>query len=277
LTVGRTALTSRLLPPTVVNVTLLDDVTSEPVRNAYGEVNVYANTAQILTAEGWTDATGGIALELPGIVNQSVRIEYHFGGYAHQFNNGKVSFETADPIAVRSGPNAVTTRLLRMPTLTNRLVDDLTGQPLANRGGWMVVHWDGDWKEYEEFITDADGVFTATFDSGYTTYRTVPISQSVFIEYQLIDGYLDQYYNHALEPALATPVILQSGANTLTTRLVPETVLVVTVLDNDTGEPLRNTQVRSRRSGCGRWTMPLWSRPGRWRGHRLRRSRGHLR
>jgi hypothetical protein len=244
LTVGRTALTMRLLPPTTLNVTLLDDATGEPLRSAYGEVNVYANTAQIASALLWTDAAGKFTLQLPGIINGSVRIEYRFDGYLHQYNDRKLSFETADPVVVHSGPNEVTTRLLRMPTLTNRLVDDVSGQPLANRTGWMVMHWDGDWKEYEGFTTDANGVFTATFNSGASTYRTVPIGQPVFVEYQLIDGYLDQYYDRAIEPSQATPVRLHSGANSLTTRLVPETVLITTLLDNDTGEPLRNTKIR---------------------------------
>lgn len=230
---GMTRLSARLLRETVLSDTLLDDLTGQPVRSAWGEVTFYSGASQLMRAQLQTDENGSFTLPFAQIVDQSVRIEYRFAGYLDQFADRQATFETADLIPLRPGPNSLTTRLVKPPSLTVTLIDDPTGRPIPGISGWLTAQWDrGMNMKWVPFTTDANGVFTAEFSSSEWYDSTVPFGVPLYLQYGGVPGYSDQFYDRVFDPGAATPVVLQRGANQLTTRILrPSTILGLTLKD----------------------------------------------
>ena len=127
-----------------------------------------------------------------------------------------MAFAQADPIQLASGLNRLTTRLLAT-VLINTLIDNITGQPIANVPGSIDVYSGTTMLEQQPFRTNASGVYTTTFQH--------LISQDVRLSYR-VASYAQQFYDRARTLDRATGVRLASGITRLTSRLLPPTVLV---------------------------------------------------
>ncbi len=224
-------------PETTLVNTLIDAGTGQPVANASGSLRVYQPSGYgiIEWQDFATDGNGVFTLTFDTAISQTVRLHYYdLDGYADQYYERKRDLAEADLVTLQHGDNALTTRLDPTTRLANTLLDDRTGLPVANTSGSLRVYQASGYGIIESvsFETDSAGVYTATFDT--------LISQTVRLHYYDLDGYADQYYERKRELGDADPLPLQSGDNTLTTRLSPATRLVNTLLDDDTGRPVAN-------------------------------------
>jgi hypothetical protein len=231
---GYDAFVARIdIPETVLVNTLLDDRSGLPIQNKSGMLALYEGTALLAESLFTTDANGVFTIAFSGPISQSVHLEYSaISGYTRQFYDRKPVQSQADGVALHSGQNVLTTRLVSATTLVNTLLNEYTGQPIGAASGTVSAYAGTTLLETVPFTTSASGVFTATFST--------MINQSALINYK-IDGYLPQYYDRALSTAQATPILLLSGRTDLTARLWPTTSLETTLLGDLTGEPITNT------------------------------------
>lgn len=226
---GLNTLTSRLTPATVLEQTLLDDLTSQPIANAAGSIEVYSGTVVLERTPFTTDANGMALISFDTLIAGPVRLGYVLDQYLKQYHDRKLQLEQAVPITLSSGMNRLTTRLSPETRLINILLDDRTGQPIALVNGSIQVLSGTQQLDSRSFTTDATGVYTTTF--------RVPINQNVRLRYS-VNGYARQYYDRVPTFDQATEVALHAGTNVLTARLRPRVTLVNTLLDDNTGQPI---------------------------------------
>jgi hypothetical protein len=230
---GVNLLTTRLIPATRLVNTLLDDTTGLPIGLSSGMVNVYSGTMLLESRSFTTDASGVYTTTFQHMLDQDVALEYQVGSYARQFYDRTSLLGQATLVAMHSGRNTLTTRLGARATLVNTLLDDVTGQPIANTNGVLTTYLAGTPVETQYFLTDASGVYTTTFNR--------LLDQPAWLEYGQVKGFARQFYNRALRSDQASAISLQAGKNTLTARLLRAPTLVNTLLDDSTGLPIKNT------------------------------------
>src|SRR5581483_8536188 len=187
-----------------------------------GNVALYAGSTMLDSAAFTTNAQGLFSVTFTGPISQSLAVQYGgVSGYARQYYSHQPSLGQATLVALQSGPNVLTNRLIHATYLANRLVNDRTDQPIANTSGTLTVYSGTVMLEQIAIHTDAQGVAEITFETA--------LNQPVRLGYQ-IEGFLPQYYDRQLNLAASTPVELHTGTNALTNRLLPATRLTNTLV-----------------------------------------------
>jgi hypothetical protein len=201
-----------------------------PIRNTLGAVEIYSGTMLLERRQFQTDANGTYTLALSTLIDRDVRLGYQVHGYAAQFADRQRSLAQADPIRFSNGLNIRTTRLLAT-ALVDTLLDDASGLPIPYLTGSVDIYSGTALLQSLPFTTDSQGIFTVSLET--------LVEQNVRLGYRAT-GYPLQFYDRkpALEQAQPVPLIV--GRSVLTTRLKSMT-LVNTLIDDRTGEPLRDT------------------------------------
>ncbi len=115
---GTTTLATRLIPLTTLVNTLRDDQTDLPIGNRAGTLAVYSGTLLLEQHAFTTDASGAFTMTLAASLTQPVRLKYLVGGYSEQFYDRKARLDQADSVALQSGANTLTTRLVQFASFT---------------------------------------------------------------------------------------------------------------------------------------------------------------
>ena len=179
---GYNPLAVALTPRIRLKISLVDDFTGLPITNSVGTLAAYTGTAQLdsepftTNGNGQYTATFGATIWFSGFTKL-----LHTGlvNYADQFFDRSPSFSAATYLPLRPGDNAWVIRMRSKSRLKNRLIDSLTGAPIAARPGTVSVYTSTQRALAEQpaqslaFTTDAQGYYTVTF--------TPLLNQSVYI------------------------------------------------------------------------------------------------
>ena len=231
---GVNANTIRLIPQTRLITTLTDSYTGLPVAHASGYVYVYTGTTQLDYEYFTTDATGvyTVSLTASALISGPVFLKHTgMAAYATQYNDRAATLAGATPVNVRSGASSLAVKLLPGDQVAVTLTDNRTGLPVANTPMYLYAYYASTY-DYNAGATDASGIVTVTF----TTFMTQPVQ----LKFGSMTAYPDQFYDRTALQAQALTVTLQPGPTSLAARLIPRTTLTVTLLDNDTQQPIAN-------------------------------------
>jgi len=240
---GYNSLAVALTPRIRLKISLVDDFTGLPITNSVGTLAAYTGTAQLdsepftTNGNGQYTATFGATIWFSGFTKL-----LHTGlvNYADQFFDRSPSFSAATYLPLRPGDNAWVIRMRSKSRLKNRLIDSLTGAPIAARPGTVSVYTSTQRALAEQpaqslaFTTDAQGYYTVTF--------TPLLNQSVYIKHAFTSFvYPTQWDDRAPVAQLAAQRVFTSGLNTLTTLIAPLTRLRGLLINDETGLPITST------------------------------------
>ncbi|HEY3290634.1 MAG TPA: hypothetical protein VGK87_10955, partial [Anaerolineae bacterium] len=211
--------------------TFIDDITGQPLRNAYLCTYLYQGVTYLEGYCNYADSSGIYTWTLTVVTTQTLVVKHVYSGYPDQYFDRVLDAAHATPVTFTLGDNYLTTRMGKT-VLVNQLLDDLTGRPIMTTSGQVYVY-SGTQLGYVNFTTDANGFYTATFGT--------LISQPVTLLHYSVLNYPNQYYdrlnynNSSL--GSVTPVTLTIGLVTRTMRLA-RTRVIGQLFDDLTGGPI---------------------------------------
>ena len=181
-------------------------------------------TGKLYTAT--TDASGNYLIQ--GLPADDYQVQASGTSYP------AVYYNDANPVTVAAGSSATSIDIVlsQVGTISGTVTDATTGQPLANAWVWANSTTTGSWVNAP---TDENGYYIINnlAPDSYQVQVTAPV------------GYIDEFYNNAIDENNATPVTVVGGADTpnIDFALDPEGTISGTVTDSATGQPLANMNV----------------------------------